>query len=561
MGTRLRPLTCAIPKPLLPVWGVPMLERVVEWLRGQGVDDIAVNCHYLHGQIEEWCAANGCRCSHEPEILGTGGALNPLRGWIGKDDFWLVNGDIVFDCGDMDVVKAFRFGRAPQGVDVIAKCLAVEEGPRTIEVEPEHGLVTCWKSPEPGWSGTWTYCGVALLKSSILDYVAPQGFSTIVDAYEKAMMDGKFVQIVTGDDVLWTDAGTVESYISVNQSGEENAFGSIPQLKACKVEGPIEFKGARGSDRMFFKTDRGYAIVYDDAARGENARYASHARWLKERGISVPEVLADVPSMKALVIGDAGARDLKEHSRMMGEERLHDYIAVVEELAKFNALDPSGLELEPPFDARLYEWERGLFAEKCLHGHFGMEMPKAVETELEAVAEKLLNEPASLVHRDFQSSNVIFGRTGFSIIDFQGMRLGAAVYDLASLLYDPYVDLREGERRALAALYAKKSAREDIAEVLPLAAVQRLVQALGAFCRLAAAGKTEFLRHILPALENLLSAADAANLDSTGALAEELIARETKKIDSLKNAHGEHNHEHCACGHDHSHKHRCEGEK
>ena len=86
LGTRLRPLTCAAPKPLLPVWGEPMLGRVVAFLRSVGVEDIVVNCHYLHGQVARWASDNGCRTSFEPEILGTGGALNPLREWIGADD-------------------------------------------------------------------------------------------------------------------------------------------------------------------------------------------------------------------------------------------------------------------------------------------------------------------------------------------------------------------------------------------------------------------------------------------------------------------------------------------
>lgn len=97
-GTRLRPLTCSCPKPLLPVWGVPMLGRVVEWLRENGVEEIMVNCHYLAEQVIAWCKKNGCGVSHEQDaILGTGGALNPLRDWIGGDSFYLVNGDIVFE--------------------------------------------------------------------------------------------------------------------------------------------------------------------------------------------------------------------------------------------------------------------------------------------------------------------------------------------------------------------------------------------------------------------------------------------------------------------------------
>ena len=115
LGTRLRPLTCAAPKPLLPVWGESMLARIIERLRKLGATDIVVNCHYLHEQVEAWCAANGCRAAYEPEILGTGGVLNPLREWIGQNPFYLVNGDIVvegLDAGALILLPAFRRGSA-----------------------------------------------------------------------------------------------------------------------------------------------------------------------------------------------------------------------------------------------------------------------------------------------------------------------------------------------------------------------------------------------------------------------------------------------------------------
>ena len=606
-GTRLRPFTAAVPKPLLPVWGEPMLARVVNWLREQGVDDIVVNCHYLHEQIEDWCAKNGCRAIYEPEILGTGGVLNPLRDWIGNDDFYLVNGDIVFD-GDVSsfhrsivslsndqTIKPSNDKTTKRSNDKTIKrsngqtikrsndqttlgwCIVTEEGPRTIEVEPEGNLVTNWHSPDPGWNGTWTYCGIALLKAKVLEYVKPSGFSSIIEAYEAAMMDGNFIKAIAPENFLWTDAGTVDSYIALNQDGPDNSFADIPQIKLIVESGKLKvgdptlnsqlstlnFLGARGSDRAFFKTKDAYIIVYDDEKRPENARYAGHARWLKEHGIHVPEVLADCPQMKTLALENAGSEDLKARSRTRGEDRLYDYVAVVEELAKFNALTTNTPPLEPPFDAALYKWERDLFKEHCLGTRFHIEMPEAVEKELESVAERLLKEPPALVHRDFQSTNVMWKGQGprvkgqgprvkgqgpgaegqgdegqdklstlnsqlstFSIIDFQGMRMGAAAYDLASLLYDPYVDLREGERRALAALYAKKSGRQEILEVLPYAAVERLVQALGAFGRLASVGKPEFGKFVLPALQNLLAAADEAGLDATGALAEDLIAKE-----------------------------------
>ncbi len=562
LGTRLRPFTCATPKPLMPVWGVTMLERIVSLLREHGVDDIAVNCHYLHEQVEEWCAANGCKAVYEPEILGTGGVLNPLRDWLGKDPFFLVNGDIIVE----DVPAELFVEKALEGKDVIARALVTEAGPRTIEVEPEFGYVTNWKSDDPGWDGTYTYAGFALLKPSILDYVEPTGFSSIVAAYEKAMMDGRFVKIVRSDDLLWTDAGTVDSYIELNRTFDEkgnetdNAFADFPQVKAALAAAKIgvekvDFLGARGSERVFFKAKDAIVIAYNDEVRKENARYAGHARYLKSKGVSVPEILADLKDQKVLAMADAG-----REKRMT----LEDYVKVVEELVKFSALASAAdlPDLEPAFDASLYKWERELFAEHCLGTRFHREMSEAVEKELVKVAEKLEKEPPALVHRDFQSTNVLWKDGKLSFIDFQGMRLGPAAYDLASLVYDPYIahdlntlragTIKEGERRALIALYAKKAGRPEIVEVLPFAAVQRLVQCLGAFGRLASVGQPQFGKFVMPALVNLLDAADRAGLEALGSLAEELIAAETKAHEHHHECHCGHHHDHeCHCGHHH----------
>ena len=472
LGTRLRPLTTVCPKPLMPVWGEPMLARVVALLRSWGVEDIAVNCHYLHDQVERWCAANGCRAVYESEILGTGGVLNPLRDWIGEDDFYLVNGDIV-----VEGIDECPFDISDSSDDVIGECLVTEEGPRTIEVESESRYVTCWKSPDAGYHGTFTYCGIALLKAGILKFVEPAGFSSIVQAYERAMTEGRFMRSRLVGDMLWTDAGTIDSYVDLNTAGEDNAFDALPQIaaaaKASRLEdAPVRFLFARGSDRCFFTLGSGaIAIVYDDVKRAENARYASHARWLKERGVSVPEVLADLPDKKTLVL------------ECVGSERkmtLDDYTKVVEALARFNALDAAAIEstFEHRFDDALWEWERGFFAKYCLESRFGLEMSAEVLAEFKKVAAVLSSEPLELVHRDFQSSNILWKGSDFSFIDFQGMRLGPAVYDLASFVYDPYVNIPEHHRDALILHYSRLAQRPEIVSLLPYAAVQRLVQCL-----------------------------------------------------------------------------------
>ena len=454
------------------------------------------------------------------------------------EPFYLVNGDIVVENAPNPLDKVRNF----DSTAVIGVALVSESGPRTIEVEPESGFVTNWRSQDAGCDGTYTYCGITVLKPEILNFVKPDGFSSIVSAYEDAMMHGRFVKALKSREMLWTDAGTIPSYIDLNRDGDDNAFTDIPQVKAAleaagsKPDSSVEFIGARGSERVFFRCDKGVIILYDDGNRDENGLYAGHARFLKSRGVPVPEVLADLPGIKALVLEDAG-----------GEKKMSvdDYANVVEELVRFNTLgdDPEldGLNLLPGFDDETWAWERRLFQKFCLASRFRREMPKDVEAELEKVAEILEKEPKALVHRDFQSTNVLWKNGKPRFIDFQGMRLGPAAYDLASLLYDPYVNLSEKTRLALSALYAKKCGRAEIEKILPFAAVQRLVQCLGAYGRLASVGQPQFCKWVLPALQNLLSAADDAGLDAVGALAEDLIAE-------MRRSHG---HEGCSCGHGH----------
>lgn len=502
MGTRLRPLTASVPKPLMTVWGERMIDRIVTMLRDWGVEEIAVNAHYLSDQIVKWCEENDCRVSVENEILGTGGFVNPLRSWIGSDDFYVVNSDIVLE-GAMPL--EFRG-------DEIGAALVTDEGPKTIEIEPESSFVTCWHSPDPGWYDNATYAGLALLKNEILEYFPQEGSFSLISVYEKAMMDGKFIRAVKNFDLLWSDAGTIDSYISLNEDGEDNAFGEIPHIKALGATG-LKFLCHRGSERMFFKANEGIVCIYDDAERKENAKFVSHAAFLKENGIGVPEIYKEDKSFKSFLMEDVGKENVS----------FERYVRVIEELVKFNSLDAPSLDLEPPMDEKMWKWERELFVEHCLKGRFNRELPTEVLLELEKVAEILEKEPKALVHRDFQSTNVLWKGDKLSFIDFQGMRSGPAVYDLASLVYDPYVKLSKDQRRALIGLYAERVGRKEIIDILPFAAVERLIQCLGAYGRLVSVGKTEFDKFVKPALENLLEVADSANLEAISTLAEDLL--------------------------------------
>ena len=129
---------------------------------------------------------------------------------------------------------------------------------------------------------------------------------------------------------------------------------------------------------------------------------------------------------------------------------------------------------------------------------------------LREIAERLAGLPRVLVHRDFQSQNILLRNGQAYLIDFQGMRPGLAQYDLASLLYDPYVDLARKERDELIAYYREQQIRNGINIngefdlTLRFCAMQRLMQALGAYGFLGLVkGHKQFLEHVPAAVKSL----------------------------------------------------------
>ncbi len=605
LGRRLRPLTLARPKPLMPLWNVPLLERILSLLEGWGVERIAVNLHSQPEAIQAFLDRRGGRAaihtSYEPEILGTAGALRPLRSFLGAEPFWVVNADIAARVAAEPLLQAFASGDG-----LAAAWLEPKKGPRTVEAD-RRGRITCYRSPTPGVPGTFTFCGLQVVSPRIFKFLPERPFCSLVEAYECALDHGVCVQGVAVRDSFWDDAGTVEAYLRLHGQraeggGQRSGTGvwvsedaeAAPDVRGCRsvvyggarvmpgsvlkgcvigggcVGGRLDgavcvaateagddalpdaldavgwppretaaaFLWTRGSDRSFWRlyhgSERAIYIRYS-LERKENARYAGHARLLAEAGVPVPRVLVELAQRRCLMLEDWGDDSLQTRMAAHPERAEAYYLPVVEALARLHGectrcvtAKPEET-FEPPFDHALYGWEHGLFEEHLLKKRYGyVSMPGDVANELRQVASHLLGARQVLLHRDCQASNILFRGKRMAFIDFQGLRLGAAAYDLASLLYDPYVTLPLTVRVRLAQAYeACDPELHDGVSMLHTGAVQRLVQALGAFGRLASVGQAGFTRNILPALQNLLEAADICGLDAVGGLAEELIAKET----------------------------------
>ncbi|MEZ5300904.1 MAG: phosphotransferase [Verrucomicrobiales bacterium] len=279
------------------------------------------------------------------------------------------------------------------------------------------------------------------------------------------------------------------------------ARGGAPQLD------PI-LKG--GSDRRYFRArfpdgTAAIAMAYT-AARPDNLAFADATETLRRFGVRVPAILSHDRDRMLMWCEDCGAADLWACQNAPWPERRDLYGKALREAAKIHRGDPAHAagEFQPPFDESLYRWEQDYFSE-----HFGAlfcDPPASAPASLGAMAAELAALPRAPVHRDFQSQNVLVPGGEAVLIDYQGLRLGRPEYDVASLLYDPYVPLAEPERTALIGDYCAAAgvAEDEFLQHFWKLAAQRLMQALGAYGNLGVRqGKAAFLAHVRPAVANL----------------------------------------------------------
>ena len=295
----------------------------------------------------------------------------------------------------------------------------------------------------------------------------------------------------------------------------------FPRFEEASVEiTPIE-KG--GSDRKFYRVvcspEQTLILVKYNLEREENGHYVAIAKFLTEHGIRAPKIHFHDAEEGLIWLEDLGTTDLWSYREESWLVRRAFYESAIDEIVKMHSLPveawrPVQESLPAPFDAALYRWEQDYFFENCLGRHFGVPEQKRSELAtlpaLAEVATRLGERPRVLIHRDFQSQNIMIRNAQAHLIDFQGMRPGLAEYDLASLLFDPYVDLSESEREELLTNYeerrktAGRPVSSDFRSIFRLCGIQRLMQALGAYGFLGLVrGNTSFLDHIPAAMKSL----------------------------------------------------------
>lgn len=609
LGERLRPITDHIPKPLLPILGKPVLQSILEKVSTLQAHQIGINLYHKKESIENWIKQSSfstkVKLFPEDFVLGAGGALKNAEAFLNTGAFLVHNSDIV---SDIDLEKLLEFHLSSDNLVT----LAVHDHPEfnNLLVDEKQLLKgICKNNSMPSKSLKLSaFTGIAVYSPEFLRFL-PSGFSSVIDAWLKAIESGYNIKTFDVSGCYWSDIGTPVSYAKavineLRKNGETvyihpsvdwcknielNGYVVIEEesnppllpfnkgisLKNCIIlpdttiglkdledtppspplgkggmggcfencilgpEFKIDIKeseifseslennkiliGTGGSDRNYYriKSHEHSAVLMQCSENDtEFQRHIEYTRFFQKFSIPVPKLIEVQHINKRALFEDLGDLSLYNYLKCPREQkdvgevykRVIDILilmhtTVAEHVAECPAL------LNRVFDYEHLRWETNYFIERFVEGirDIRIKNPSALNDEFHKLALKVDSFPKTVIHRDFQSQNILITKGGIPrVVDYQGARIGPPSYDVVSLLWDPYYRLEDDLREQLLEYYTGKMIEfynsnknlETNPSVPPLATLlpcrlQRHMQALGAYGFLSRIkGKKYFLKYV-----------------------------------------------------------------
>ncbi|MBK5110113.1 MAG: NDP-sugar synthase [Thermoleophilia bacterium] len=224
LGTRLRPITYSIPKPMVPVLNRPVMEHIVRLLAGHGFERIVANLHWFPDTIESHFGDGTdfgveLSYSYEDALLGTAGGVRKAAGFFGES-FLVISGDALTDI-DLDAMRAFH--ESHEGVATLATRKVTETSQFGVVIAGDDGRIQGFQEkPDPAEAlSDLANCGIYMFDREIFNYFPGPGESDLASpddpagfadwAYDvfPALMEAGVPFYSHEVDAYWNDVGTV----------------------------------------------------------------------------------------------------------------------------------------------------------------------------------------------------------------------------------------------------------------------------------------------------------------------------------------------------------------
>lgn len=274
-GTRLLPLTRFRPKPLFPIYNVPLLGLTIDHLKRAGVKEIVINTHHLTHSIENYLqeikpAGVNIQLSHEETLLGTGGAVKKVENFWNDSPFIVINGDIIHT---IDLTAAYQ-NHLDRGN---LATLIVHDHPPYHRVEIDQGETIVGlreqrvKAPESP-TRKLAFTGIHIISPRILEKIPPQCHFDIINLYLELIASGESIGGYPVEGHYWLDIGTPNDYHRIHQDIHNNT-------KDLRNEYPYNLTGEKtkttGEDVIF----EGYVSLGNNTTLGKNCTIQDSILW------------------------------------------------------------------------------------------------------------------------------------------------------------------------------------------------------------------------------------------------------------------------------------------
>ena len=290
----------------------------------------------------------------------------------------------------------------------------------------------------------------------------------------------------------------------------------------CKFTGKKRTKvvpsNIGGSIRNFYffkKNGKKYIFLISSFEDKEFERWFKIRKLLNKIKLPVPSVFKISFKLKKAIIEFCGEYSLYDYSKFKDKSKLEilykkiiDKVVLLHKKKLKNYLK-NNIFKDYVFTKEYFLWETRYFYENFLKEYKKINLPyEYFENVFEKIAKISSKFEKRILHRDLQSQNILISKKNeIKFIDFQSARLGPPAYDIASLLWDPYISLSNNLRLNLLNYYKEKMGKSlprDFDESLKYLKAQRHFQAIGAYAFLGLKrGKVHFLKFIKPALKLL----------------------------------------------------------
>ncbi len=253
LGTRLRPLTNEITKPMVPVLDRPVMAHILDLLDKHGFEQVIANLHYFPDSIEQYF---GERLTYrrEHELLGTAGGVRACADFFGDDAFIVISGDALTD---IDLSAFVARHREAGGISTLAVKKVTDTREYGVVLHDRDGRITGFQekpSPEEALSDLGN-CGIYIFDPQIFDYFPERPFVDWAQDVFPTLLENDVPFHIHEVREYWNDVGSLSELrqgtfdalrgeLRLQVEGEERAPGlivagdsAIPD--SAEVEGPV----------------------------------------------------------------------------------------------------------------------------------------------------------------------------------------------------------------------------------------------------------------------------------------------------------------------------------